>query len=120
MSLHFFQRQRSDSFKFLSMPDADLFKLLSTPEFRSLNIFQRHFLSTLGSRYLKFISTTDFRCLQIFYNARAQMHLNFFQSQISNVFKAFQRESLDVFEMFNVSVNMSLDLVQCKNSDVFK
>ena len=48
------------------------------------------------------------------------MHLNFFQSQISNVFKAFQRESLDVFEMFNVSVNMSLDLVQCKNSDVFK
>ena len=43
MYLHFFQRQRSDSFKFLSMPDADLFKLLSTPEFRSLNIFQRLF-----------------------------------------------------------------------------
>ena len=48
------------------------------------------------------------------------MYLNFFQSQISNVFKAFQRESLDVFEMFDVRVKMSLDLVQCKNSDVFK
>ena len=42
------------------------------------------------------------------------MYLNFFQRQISNVFKAFQRESLDVFEMFNVRVKMSLDLVQCK------
>ena len=48
------------------------------------------------------------------------MYLNFFQSQISNVFKAFQRESLDVFEMFNVRVKMSLDLVQCKSLDVFK
>ena len=48
------------------------------------------------------------------------MYLNFFQSQISNVFKAFQRESLDVFEMFNVRVKMSLDLVQCKSSDLFK
>ena len=48
------------------------------------------------------------------------MYLNFFQSQISNVFKAFKRESLDVFEMFNVRVKISLDLVQCKNSDVFK
>ena len=47
-------------------------------------------------------------------------YLNFFQSQISNVFKAFQRESLDVFEMLNVRVKMSLDLVQCKSSDVFK
>ena len=48
------------------------------------------------------------------------MYLNFFQSQISNVFKAFQQESLDVFEMFNVRVKMSLDLVQYKSSDVFK
>ena len=48
------------------------------------------------------------------------MYLNFFQSQISNVFKAIQRESLDVFEMLNVRGKMSLDLVQCKNEDVFK
>ena len=120
MSLQFFQRQRSDSFKFLSMPDADLFKLLSTPQFRSLNIFQRHFFQHWGLDIFKFISTPDFRCLEISYNARAQMYLNFFQSQISKVFKAFQRESLDVFEMFNVRVKMSLDLVQCKNSDVIK
>ena len=48
------------------------------------------------------------------------MYLNSFHGQISNVFKAFQRESLDVFEMFNAREKMSLDLVQCKNSDVFK